>query len=396
MMLFANFQESLRNLTTSKLRSLLALLGVLVGTASVVAMISGGQLATQEALKQFKSLGTDLLAISINDSATAQSETKRDLTLRDAMGVQSSQASIVMVAPYATLYSPIRFSGHEVTGGILGVTENFARMTHLTLQRGRFISNLDGYGYYCVIGHDIYQQLKKMTLVDPIGKQLQIGNAIFTIVGVAAPWPENGFVYASVDRSILLPILASSIVSQYAVINNILMQLMPNADLEKVNRHVEKYFAEVAPSKKLYIRSAKELITSMKKQSAILTILLALIGGVSLLVGGIGVMNIMLVSVVERRREIGIRMAIGATPTDIRWLFLMESVTLTVIGGVLGVLIGVAISYVIALSWHWAFTLFLLPPAVGFLVSVATGVFFGLYPAYRASTLDPIAALRSE
>jgi putative ABC transport system permease protein len=132
----------------------------------------------------------------------------------------------------------------------------------------------------------------------------------------------------------------------------------------------------------------------MEDQSVILSVFLGLIGGVSLIVGGIGVMNIMLVSVRERRREIGIRMAVGAKRYDIGALFLIEAVMLSVIGGLLGVMMGILITYVLAVIWHWSFTLSLWPPLAGFSVSVLVGIFFGFYPAYQAARLDPIEALR--
>lgn len=396
MMWLPNFAEGLRNLYSAKLRSALALLGVLVGTASVVAMISGGKLATREALKQFKTLGTNLLAINVSENSEAGTTIKNNFNLTAALAIKNTNVNILSVAPYTQLYNPIQFHGRALSGVMLGVTESFAQVTHLHLAKGRFISNLDKYEYYCVIGNEIYQQLKKMSLADPIGQQIQIGNAIFTIVGSVGPWPENGFVYASIDRAILLPLLASTIVSQYATINNILIQLLPNTDLDEIKTSIENYFQQLDSHKKLYFRSAKELINSMQKQSEIFTILLGLIGSISLVVGGIGVMNIMLVSVVERRREIGIRLALGATSADIRWLFLMEAVTLSVIGGTLGVIVGIGISFAIATWRHWEFVIFFMPATVGFFVSVATGIFFGLYPAYRAAKLDPIAALRSE
>ena len=261
---------------------------------------------------------------------------------------------------------------------------------------GRFISDLDGYASFCVIGDNIYQQIKSMTHQDPIGQQLQIGKNIFTIVGVAKPWQENSFVYASVDSAVILPIQVSFILSKYSLINNAIIQLTENAQADAIQGQVQHYLQQSLPNKKFYFRSAKELIASMAKQSEILTVFLGLIGGVSLIVGGIGVMNIMLVSIVERRREIGIRLAVGATPRDIRMLFLVEAIMLAVVGGVLGVLIGVTIAYAIALFWHWEFTFFALPPLIGFAVSAATGVFFGFYPAHKASQLDPIQALRSE
>lgn len=400
--LTANIQEGLLNLFSSKLRSILALLGILVGTASVVAMVSGGQLATNEAIKQFKTLGTDLLAVSISDApdeerkALNASGTQENLTLPQVQDVLNVDKQVLDATPYTQLYNPIQFNAHEISGSVLGVTESFARIVHVEIERGRFVSALDGYGYFCVVGHGIYEQIKQTTFLDPIGQQIQVGKNIFTIVGVAKPWPENSFVYANIDSSIMIPLLSSTTLSKYAAINNIILRLTPDADIEKVKTKVTGYMNQHLASKRLFFRSAKELIVRMAKQSQILTVFLGLIGSISLLVGGIGVMNIMLVSVVERRREIGIRLAVGARRSDIRSLFLIEAIMLSLVGGTLGVTIGIVIAYVIALFQHWQFTLFLLPPFIGFTVSVATGIFFGFYPAYKASQLDPIDALRSE
>lgn len=387
--------EGLLNLFGAKLRSILAVLGILVGTASVVSMISCGELATNEALKQFKTLGTDLLAVSIND-ATEDSASQNNLTLQQANGILNSDKNIVAVAPYTQLYSPIQFNGHAINGGMLGVTESFAAIGHIEMAMGRFISDLDHYAPFCVIGDDVYQQIKRFSLVNPLGQQIQIGKQFFTIIGVAKPWPENSFVYASVDHSVILPMQAALISSQYATINNIVVKLVENASSDRVKNNIEIYLQQTLTNKKYFFRSAKELVMRMAKQSQILTVFLGLLGGVSLLVGGIGVMNIMLVSVVERRREIGIRLAVGATRRDIRSLFLVEAIMLALVGGLLGVIIGIVIAYLAAWYWQWEFTLFLLPPLVGFSVSVATGIFFGFYPAHKASQLDPIVALRSE
>lgn len=399
MKLIANVQEGLLNLFSSKLRSILALLGILVGTASVVAMVSGGQLATNEAIKQFKTLGIDLLAISISDAPKEGEKTagsQEQLTLEQANNLISTDTAISDVAPYTQIYNPIQFNGHEINGSIIGVTDSFARIVRIEIARGRFISALDKYGLFCVIGQSIYNEIKKITFSDPIGQQIQIGKTIFTIVGIANPWPENGFVYANIDNAVMVPILTSTALSKHSTINNIILRLTPGADIEGVKNHLQNYINQEIGSKQLFFRSAKELIAKMTKQSEILTIFLGLIGSVSLIVGGIGVMNIMLVSVVERRREIGIRLAVGAKRSDIRSLFLIEAVMLSLVGGSLGVTIGILIAYIIALFSHWQFMLFLLPPLIGFAVSVATGIFFGFYPAYRASQLDPIEALRSE
>jgi putative ABC transport system permease protein len=193
----------------------------------------------------------------------------------------------------------------------------------------------------------------------------------------------------------MVPVYASATLNKYTIINNILMRLDPSADIDNVKNNIENILQQYHLSQSFTYRSAKELISHMAKQNEIFTVFLGLIGSISLLVGGIGVMNIMLVSIIERKREIGIRRAVGATPADIRALFLIEAIMLSILGGILGAIIGIVIAYIIALCWHWQFTLFLLPPIIGFSVSAATGVFFGFYPAHKASQLDPIESLRS-
>lgn len=307
-----------------------------------------------------------------------------------------SDKNILQAAPYTQMFHPIFYNGVQINGMVLGVTHSFADILHVQLEYGRFVSLLDKYEFYCVIGHEIYEALKKITVQNPIGQPLQIGKNIFIIAGVAQPWEENNFVYASIDNAVLVPIMASTILSKYASITNITLRLSSQADISQVEKHISASIAGSLSGKQTSFRSAKELIAKMKKQSNILTVFLGLIGSVSLIVGGIGVMNIMLVSVVERRREIGIRLAVGATRWDIGLLFLVEAVMLSLMGGLLGVVIGILIAYIIALVWHWEFTLFLFPPFAGFSVSAAIGIFFGFYPAYLASRLDPIEALRTE
>ncbi|MBV8803061.1 MAG: ABC transporter permease [Gammaproteobacteria bacterium] len=391
-------KEAYSNLFSSKLRTLLALLGILVGTASVVAMVSGGELATNEALKQFKTLGTDLLAVAINDTGNVgiKGASESNLTLTQANYLTAINSSILESAPYTQVFSTLQMNGQELNGSILGVTSSFARIIHVNMQKGRFISSLDGYALFCVVGNKIYEQMKKILLVDPIGQQIQIGKNYFTIIGVAKPWPENSFVYANIDYTVLVPLLTSTVLSQYVAINNIILRLSPDAQIDKVQTDITQYVTSTVANKHLFFRSAKELIARMVKQSHILTIFLGLIGGVSLIVGGIGVMNIMLVSVIERKREIGIRLAVGAERSHIRTLFLIEAIMLSILGGVLGIIIGIFIAYIIAYFSHWEFVFLVWPSVVGFSVSVATGVFFGFYPAYKASQLNPIEALRSE
>lgn len=395
----SHITEAFSNLLTAKLRSFLAVLGILVGSASVVAMVSSGQLATAAALAQFTQLGTDLLSVSINDSGQNKAQSSshpNKISVKTAVEIQSASAEITKVAPYISVYVPIVYEGHPIDGGILGVTESMQSTIKINLTQGRFISELDGYSYFCVIGAQIAESIKKYGALDPIGKQILLGTTYYTIVGVAGTWPENSFMYADINQSVLIPIYASTTLSSGADINNVIFTLVDKADIQKTEDAITSYINSNLPGKQLDFRSAKQLIESMNNERKILTLLLGLIGSISLIVGGIGVMNIMLVSVVERRKEIGIRLAIGARRRDIQAMFLIESVALSLFGGLFGIIIGILTSLVIAISASWHFQLFTLPPLIGFSVSVAIGVFFGFYPAYQASRLDPIQTLRAE
>lgn len=392
-------REALFNLIASKLRSFLAVLGILVGTASVVAMISGGELATRQVLMQFKALGTDLLSISImsQDSGGDDSSSQANkLSLNTAFGLKKVSPEIAQVAPYSNLYTDMEFDGRQIDGGIAGVTEDFLDITKLHLQQGRFVYYVDKYSAFCAIGADIYKNIKKYYGGNPLGQQLRLGDNIFTIVGVIKPWDENAFIDIDVNNTVFIPIQAAGLLSKYADISNIVVKLKPNSNIDSVEQKITTYFTAHIGSKKLYIRNPKQFLDSMAKQSAILTIFLGFIGGISLLVGGIGIMNIMLVSVTERKREIGIRLAIGAKRRDIQSLFLVEAIILALFGGIFGILLGELITLAIALIKQWQFTFFFYPPLIGFSVSFLAGIFFGFYPAYKASKLNPIETLRSE
>lgn len=388
-------REALSNLWVSKLRSILTLLGILIGTASVVALVSSGQLATQHALAQFKTLGTDLLAVTINSSGDSQSDQNIKLDLSKMPAIGAAAPDILLMAPYSNYYGNISYKGTQIEGGIIGAAEELQAVIKIPLAEGRFVNELDGYEFYAVIGDAIAEKMKIAGAFDPLGEQLVVGNNVYTIIGVAQAWPQNMFMFADIDNSVIVPLRNSFLLSKYVQIQNIIFKLKPNSDIDKVQNEITASINQAVPNQQLFFRSAKQLIVSMEKQRETLTLLLGLIGGISLIVGGIGVMNIMLVSVIERRREIGIRLAIGATGKDIAWMFLTEAIVLTVLGGLIGVILGVGVSFIAAEVSGWGFEFFILPPLVGFSVSFLVGMISGFYPAYKASQLDPITTLRS-
>lgn len=390
-----HIREALGNLISAKLRSFLAILGVLVGTASVVALISSSQLATANALAQFKALGTNLLAMTLEGQQDTKTAQQSQLTVADMPKLIKSSPQIVEAAPYINSYETFVFKGQEFNGQVIGATSLFADIAKIELSSGRFIYILDKHNFYAVIGATLANKIRKMG-IEPLYKQILVGRSFFTIVGIAKPWQPNIFLFADINNGIIIPLSASYLVSANAQISNVLLRLVKNPNLNKVQNRLTAVINEILPDKKVSFRNPEQIIKIVAKQRTTFTWLLVAIGGISLLVGGIGVMNIMLVSVVERRREIGIRMAIGARPADILQMFLIESVILTVFGGIFGIIIGVGVSFILAFMTKWEFHLYLLPPILGFAVSVLVGIFSGFYPALRASMLDPIQTLTEE
>ncbi|MFA5959627.1 MAG: ABC transporter permease [Tatlockia sp.] len=392
-----HFKQAYVNLAAAKLRSFLAVLGILVGTAAVVALISCGQLATEKALQQFRALGTDLLAVSAYPkNQTKTSATESQIGLDVWRKIPEHIPSVLQIAPYSTAYQPLSFAGTALHGAVIGADERLAKIIRITMAKGNFVSFVDSFEHFCVIGDGLARQLEQIHFADPIGQQLRIGQTLYTIIGIAAPWKENSFFNEDINQAVIIPLSGMALISKDSKINNAVLLLKSDSVIDEVIGEIKKIIGLQAPKLNVFTRSAKQIIASMESQGHIFTLLLAIIGGISLLVGGIGVMNVMLVSVSERKKEIGIRKAVGAKNKAIAALFLAESVMLSFLGGTLGVLLGLLFTWVIAYFSNWPFIVFFLPPLAGFAVSVATGVFFGFYPAMRAAKLEPMASLRSE
>ena len=395
MKLINHLQQASLNLMTSKLRSSLAMLGILVGTAAIVALISCGKLATQKALAEFKSMGTDLLAVSTYQQTENRAQAgKSHISIRLWREMPFLIPGIIDSAPYSTAYQSITFEGISLKGPIIGADEALARIIKIKIKQGHFLSSYQSFEHVCVIGSKLAKELQSRSFGPPVGKQIQIGSVLYTIIGVTAPWKENAFFNEDINQAVLIPLRGMALVSPNSAINQAVLLLRPDAPIDPVIEHIKQLITTQAPKLSVFSRSAKQIIMSMERQGHIFTLLLTTIGAISLVVGGIGIMNVMLVSVSERKQEIGIRKAVGATNRNIQYLFLMEAALLSCIGGLLGILVGLGITVIVAYFNQWSFALFLSPILAGFGVSVATGLFFGFYPARRAAKLDTVVSLR--
>ena len=393
MALKANVREAVVSLYAAKQRSVLALIGIVIGIGSVIAMLSVGTIAKRQAMEQFRELGTDFLTIQVHGVAQGVSS---GIPLADAVGLPEGTSSIVAVAPWSQGYGTVVYAGKKVMDALtLGVTGVFVELNRLPLAQGRAISDLDFRRDHCVVGARVALALRQAGAERLVGEPVRLNDRICTIVGELDTAPRWGIQPFDADRTILIPLSTAARMFPRQGLDNIVARMRPEVHHTAATEDVRDYFRRKAPRVSIIVRSSQKLIEQMQRQMQTFALLLAAIGSISLIVGGVGVMNVMLVSVTERRREIGIRRALGARRFDIQSQFLTESVVLSLIGGVFGILTGVAGTWLFCRISSWAFLVDPTAAAMGFVVACCVGVFFGLQPAYQAARLDPITALRS-
>jgi len=399
MIVKANITEATRSLIGSKQRTLLALIGIFVGIGSVIAMVSIGTIVQEEALRQFKEMGTDILSINKGYGSRGPGSMQREsgkITLEIAEDIPRYCPEVVAVAPYTSTYGTFKYEGKKWQGPAMGVTASFIDLNKLHLTKGRFISDLDEQTYFCVIGSKVEEQLRTFGITDMVGTQLFFQNKLFTIIGIIEDTPAGGMRPYEINEGIMIPIPLVRRFDQGGEIQNIIARIRPEGNHIVASQEISGYFRKAIKGMEIRIRSAEEIINQMQKQMRLFTLLLGAIGSISLIVGGVGVMNVMLVSVAERRKEIGIRRALGAQRGDIQIQFIIESILLCMVGGLLGIGLGIGASYGISVFSKWHFAVSYDAILLGVVVSAAVGIFFGFYPARQASRLNPIEALRSE
>ena len=400
--------DAIESLSANKLRTALTMLGIVIGVAAVISMLAVGQGASSSITSRIESMGTNLLYVMANNDVT----NPQPLTLADAEAITESGGapSVLAVAPTVSRSMDVTFAGTSTTTTIMGVTLNYSTVRNETVASGRFITqaDIDGHATVAVIGSDVVDELFS-TSVGVLGQKIRIGSNLYQVIGILKS--KGGSSMGSSDNQVIVPISTAQvrIITRSNARDEINQISVAVVDAE----HVDSAITEVTSilRSRHDIRSGADDDFNVMSQEAfseaatqitgVLTIFLGGIAAISLLVGGIGIMNIMLVSVIERTKEIGLRKAVGARDSDIMLQFLMESLIIGFAGGLLGVLAGWGISSLISkvaafgsTSLNAEISLSSVLLAVGF--SVAVGLIFGLYPANRAARLEPVEALRTE
>ncbi|MCK4791281.1 MAG: ABC transporter permease [Desulfobacteraceae bacterium] len=389
MSIIANIIEALLNLMATKQRTFLALIGIIIGTGSVIAMVSIGKIVQNESLMRFKEMGTDHITISIMGSESA-----RGLRLTDIANFAQTFESLERVAPIIQHSVRVKFGEKLERVRLIGVTEEFAKLQKLRFEAGRFVSPLDHHRRFCVVGYTIANNYAAAGQPLKIGSDIRLGDNICTVIGLLKK-TSRGLSGIDTNRSVLLPITTMARIALDPNISEIVARVAAGTNHQRLSVAVTAWFRKHFRSISVDVMSPEQIIAQMEEQAMLFTLLLGAIGSISLVVGGVGVMNIMLMSVSERRKEIGIRRALGARRRDVQNQFLVEALILSVFGGLLGTGLGVGAAWLASLLNQWTFLFTPDAAALGLVVSIAVGGFFGFYPALQASRLDPITALRS-
>ena len=388
---------ALRSLLSNRMRTALTMLGIIIGVASVIALMAIGNGAKQDVLERIQAMGTDLLTIMRGPPAVRASAGTVTSFLPEDLPSLVSGSGVAMVVPETAMSSLLRFGDQDLMVTVVGTGEDFPKVHDWPPQSGVFFSteHVKRYAQVVVLGLTVAKNLFSND-TNPLGQYVLIGNAPFLVIGVLS---SKGLTPRGddMDNSVWLPYTtAGARVFGQRFFNNIVVRVMPGADMSAVQAGLHTLLIHRHGKEDFNIRNMADTIETASETQNTLTYLLAAIAVISLVVGGIGVMNIMLVSVTERTREIGIRMAIGARSFDVLFQFLTEAVMVCFIGGLAGIVVGIGggLSTSAIAGWRVIFTV--APIVVAFACAFLTGIVFGYLPARKAAQLDPIEALARE
>ncbi len=406
MNLFNLFKIAYKALLRNKTRALLTMLGIIIGIASVITMVSLGQSSSRSINDQVSSMGTNLIMVMRQSQrqggVNIGSGNVQTLTESDVDAIHKQAKYISEATPIVNASGQLVYGANNWPGSIQGGNADILKIRKYEVESGTSFTDLDvkTSAKVCVIGQTIVENLFPNG-ENPIGKSIRFGRIPFTVIGVLAAKGDNQMGQDQ-DDVVIAPF--TTVQKRILAITYIHM-IMASAESEEVatlaTNEVEsilraQHKLKTGEENDFRVRTQAEMLQMMNSISGFLTVLLAAIASISLVVGGIGIMNIMYVTVTERTKEIGLRMSIGAHNKDILLQFLCESTMLSLVGGIIGIFLGLTLAYVAASALGWPYIVSTSAVGISFIVCAATGIFFGWYPAKKAAALDPINALRYE
>src|SRR6185369_16922215 len=407
MNILLTFRVALRALSRNKLRSSLTMLGIIIGVGAVIANLAIGQGASAQIQAQIANLGNNMLYVMSGSMNTGGMRggagSSNTLIPEDADAIERECPSVRAVSPGVRANGQLVFGNQNwvASSGIQGTNEKFVDIRLWPISSGEFFTEGDvrTAARVCVIGKTVADNL--FAGADPVGQTMRIRNLPFRVIGVLSTKGQNQYGQDQDDTVIVTYTAALKKMLSRTDINQVMVSAISPSATFTAEKQItdllrQRHKLGANQENDFFVRNLADVAEIADAQSKIMTNLLASIAGVSLLVGGIGIMNIMLVSVTERTREIGIRMAIGARSGVIRRQFLIESITLSVAGGIIGVIFGIIASIIISRTLNWPTLVSPFSIIASVLFSMLVGILFGYYPARKAAALDPIDALRYE
>jgi putative ABC transport system permease protein len=406
--LLASLRIALRALMVNKMRSALTMLGIIIGVGAVVAMIAVGSGAKQRISEQIASMGSNLLIVLSGSSTSGGlrfgSGTVPTLNVGDAKAILTEIPAVKYVAPTLGGGAQVVFGNQNWSTIVNGTTPEALEIREWPLFSGRSFTqqDVDGATKVCLLGKTVADNL--FGGIDPVGQVIRIKNVPFTVIGVLAPKGQSTQGQDQ-DDTIIVPLTTAQkklFGMQFPGMVRVMLvqargpEVMKEAEEQIIDLLRQRHHIQPKQDNDFSVRNLTEIMSTAEQSASVMSLLLGAIASISLIVGGIGIMNIMLVSVTERTREIGIRIAVGAKGKDILLQFLIESLVLSLIGGIMGIGIGVVGTLILSRFTQWPTLFSINAILLAFLFSGSVGVFFGFYPARKASMLNPIEALHYE
>ena len=396
---------ALTSLYANKMRSLLTMLGIIIGVGAVIALVSVGMGVRSNVTSSIASLGSNMLIVSPGSSnrggVRGAAGSMQTLKYDDAKAIKDKIKNIDFVSPSVSSSYQIVYGNNNWKTSVQGVTPEFMSIRSLTIGYGSFVStdDMNKRNRVAVIGTTVASNL--FAKDNPVGKNIRINNQPYKVIGLLESKGQSS-VGQDQDDVIYIPLTtAQERMLGITYVQSINVQVSSQEKMEQVQAEIEnllrsRHHIVAGKDDDFHVRNLTSLMETVNQSTSMLTLLLGAIAGISLIVGGIGIMNIMMVSVTERTREIGIRKALGATFMNIMTQFLIESMVIGIIGGIIGIVFGCAASKIIAQLGDFTTVITITPIIISFIFSVGIGLFFGIYPARKAAKLDPIEALRYE